>query len=223
MNNQRQIAKITGYSLVMMALIAGFSLGFAYPKFYESTQINLVQGDLIENLEHYKMMLLGIILIIMLDIFVSWTLYLYFKNNNRKFALYSSIFRIIYTIIFCVATYFLISNIGQIDIQVIIKNYQLFEYTWSIGLIIFGIHLLIVGLLMKSHKSIPRILWFLTILAGIAYILVHTLKTILPELTELTRILNNTLLLPMVLGELGLAIWLIVKGGQIEEQKMISH
>lgn len=223
MNDQRKIAKITGYSLVMMALIAGFSLGFVYPKFYDSTQINLVQDDLIENLEYYKMMLLGIILIILLDIFVSWTLYLYFKNNNRKFALYSFIFRIIYTIIFCIATYFLIKNIGQIDIQVLIKNYKSFEYTWSIGLIIFGIHLLIVGLLMKFHKSIPRILWFLTILAGIAYILVHTLKAILPELTELTRILNNTLVLPMVLGELGLAIWLIVKGGKIEEQKMMSH
>jgi hypothetical protein len=76
---------------------------------------------------------------------------------------------------------------------------------------------------MKFHKSIPRILWILTISAGIAYILVHTLKTILPELTKLIRILNNTLVLPMVLGELGLAIWLIIKGGKIEEQKMMNH
>jgi hypothetical protein len=112
MNNQRKIAKITGYLLIMMALIAGFSLGFAYPKFYDNTQIILAQDDLIENLEYYKMMLLGIILIILLDIFVSCTLYLYFKNNNIKLALYSFIFRTIYTIFFCIATYFLIINIG---------------------------------------------------------------------------------------------------------------
>jgi hypothetical protein len=223
MKKQRTVAKYTGYLLILMALIAGFSLGYAYPKIYDTNQLELVQKTLSENLEVYKLMLFGISLIIILDIAVSWTLYLYFKNDNRKVAWYSFIFRIIYTVIFFVATYFLAQNIGQEINSKVIENFKSFEFIWSIGLIIFGFHLLLVGLLMKFHKLIPSILCYLTIIAGTSYILVHILKIIVPHLTELTNTLNNILATPMALGELGLAIWLIVKGGKTEEQKTTNR
>lgn len=219
MNRQRTIAKITGYSLVLMALIAGFSLGFAYTKFHDASQPRFAQKILTENLELYKFMLLGILFIIVLDILVSWTLFQYFKNDNKKYALLTFILRIIYTIIFCVATYLLTKNIEQTNNEIVLDNYDLFQFIWSIGLIIFGFHLLIVGLLMKLHKSVPKFLWYLTIIAGASYILVHLLKTTLPQFTEFTATLNNILALPMALGELGLAIWLIVKGGKIETKE----
>lgn len=217
MNKQSTIAKITGYSLVFMALIAGFSLGFAYPKFINPSQPEFAQKNLLENFELYKFMLFGIIFIIILDILVSWTLFQYFKNDNRKYALLSFIFRIIYTLIFCIATYFLSNNFEKPINEIVLNNYNLFQLIWSIGLIIFGIHLLSVGFLMKLHKSIPKILWYLTIMAGFSYIIVHILKTTCPNLTEFTNILNNILALPMALGELGLAIWLIIKGGKTEK------
>jgi hypothetical protein len=221
MNRQRTIARLTGYSLVLMALTAGFSFGFVFPKLFNVNQLDFAQKNLTENLELYKFMLLGILLVIILDILVSWTLFQYFKNDNKKFALLSFIFRIIYTLIFGIATYYLLKNIGQpiSNNTIVLENYKSFENIWSIGLIIFGIHLLIVGLLMKLHKLIPRILWYLTIIAGASYILVHILKTTFPQLTELTDTLNNILALPMALGELGLAVWLIVKGGKIENKE----
>ena len=218
MNKQRTIAKITGYSLVAMVLIAGFSFGFALPKIFGSNQLEFAQKHLTENLELYKFMLFGILLVILLDVLVSWTLYLFFKDENKKLAIYSFVFRIIYTLIFCVATYFLAINIGQNDNGIVIENYKLFEYIWSIGLIIFGIHLLIVGQLMRLHKLIPGILCYLTIIAGASYVLIHTLKITLPQLTNLTNTLNSILALPMVLGEVGLSVWLIIKGGKIEKQ-----
>lgn len=219
MQKHRTVAKYTGYLIILMALIAGFSLGFAFPKIYDTNQLELVQKTLSENLELYKFMLLGILFVLLLDILVSWTLYLYFKNDNRKLALYSFVFRIIYTLIFCIATYFLAKNIGQENNSMVIENFKSFEFIWSIGLIIFGIHLLLVGQLMRLHKFIPSILCYLTIFAGACYILVHILKIAVPHLTELTNTLNNILALPMALGELGLAIWLIVKGGKSEERK----
>lgn len=219
MSKQRTIAKITGYSLILMALIAGFSLGFAYPKFIDPNQLEFARKNLLENLELYKFMLGGILSIIILDILVSWTLFQYFKNDNKKLAITSFVFRIFYTLIFCIATYYLIINIEQINNNVILENFRTFEKVWSFGLIIFGIHLLIIGLLMKLHKSVPKILWYITLLAGFSYISIHLLKITYPNLTEFTNTLNNILALPMVLGELGLAIWLIVKGGKVEKMK----
>ena len=216
MIKNRTLAKIIGFSIVLMAIIAGFSFGFAFPKIYNPCQLDIAQSNLIENLQLYKLMLFGIFLVLILDILVSWTIYLYFKIDNKKLALLSCIMRVIYSIIFGIATYFLVKNIGQPnnDNQIVIENYNSFQKIWSIGLIIFGIHLLIVGVLMKLHKLIPKILWYLTIVAGVSYIFVHLLKTTSPQLTELNNLINNILALPMTLGELGLAVWLIIKGGK---------
>jgi hypothetical protein len=216
MNNQRLIAKLTGFGLVLMALTAGFSFGFAYPKFFDLSQLEFAQKNITENIELYKLMLSGILLIIILDLLVSWTLYQYFKNDDNSLAFFSLIFRIIYTVLFCIATYYLTLNLESNTNKIVTENYESFDKIWSSGLLIFGIHLLIIGQLMKLHQLIPIILWCLTIIAGTSYILVHSIKIIFPELTEVTETLNTLLGLPMALGELGLAIWLIVKGGKIK-------
>ena len=37
MNKKRTLAKMTGYSLLLMAIIAGFAFGFAFPKVFDPT------------------------------------------------------------------------------------------------------------------------------------------------------------------------------------------
>jgi hypothetical protein len=217
MNKQRILAKITGYALVAMAIIAGFAFGFAFPKIYNPSQLDVVQRNLTDNIQLYKFMLLGIMVVLLLDILVAWTLYLYFKNEQKTLALLSGIFRMIYVLLFGTATYYLALNLGQSKDSnlLIIENYTTFQTIWSIGLIVFGSHLIMVGVLMKGHKLVPTILWCLTIIAGVSYILVNILKTPSLQLAELSNTLNTILALPMVLGELGLAVWLIWKGGKI--------
>jgi hypothetical protein len=198
-----------------MAVVSGFSIGYAFPKFFDVNQPDITHSNLSGNLQLYLSMLIGIVLVIILDILVSWTIYQFFKNDNKKVALMSFILRIIYAAIFSVATYFLVANLGQgNNNELLNSNFNSFETVWALGLIVFGLHLLAVGILMKVHRNIPKVLWVLTLIAGISYVVVHILKSMLPQLAEFTETLSNVLVLPMVLGELGLAIWLIIKGGK---------
>jgi len=215
MNKQRINAIMTGYSLILMAVVAGFSIGYAFPKFFDVNQLEITHSNLSGNLQLYLSMLIGIVLIIILDILVSWTIYQFFKNDNKKVAIMSFILRIIYAAIFGVASYFLFANLGQgNNNELLNSNFNSFKTVWTLGLIVFGLHLLAVGILMKVHRNIPKVLWILTLIAGISYVVVHILKLMLPQLSEFTETLNNILALPMALGELGLAIWLIIKGGK---------
>lgn len=215
MSRQRINAIMTGYILILMAVVAGFSIGYAFPKFFDVNQPENTHSNLSGNVQLYLSMLIGIVLIIILDILVSWTIYQFFKPDNKKIAVISFILRIIYTAIFGVATYFLIANLGQeSNNELLNSNFNSFETVWAFGLIVFGLHLLAVGILMKVHRNIPKVLWILTLVAGISYVVVHILKSMLPQLSEFTATLNNVLALPMALGELGLAIWLIIKGGK---------
>lgn len=215
MNNNRILAKITGYSLLLMAILAGFAFGFVLPKVFKSGQLDIVQSNLASNLQLYNWMLIAILLVLLLDILVSRTLYMYFKNDNRKIALLSGVLRIVYTVIFGTAVFYLTKNLNSTETsnEIIVNNFQLFQSIWSAGLILFGIHLLFVGILMKLHPPIPKILWYLALIAGISYVFVHFLKLTLTH-PDIVSNLEMVLALPMAIGELGLAVWLIIKGGK---------
>ena len=218
MSRYRTIAKISGYALILMALTAGFAIGYAFLKFYDKTQLELLLKIFTENYSLYKLMLIGLSVTLILDFVVSWTLYQFFRDDNKKIAFISFVLRVTYTFILGLATYYLLTNLKPgIDNKTLLENYNSFDKIWTAGLIIFGGHLLAIGLLMKLHKKIPKALWILTIIAGAAYIIVHLLKVMFPHLSELNEILNNVLSLPMALGEICLAIWLIIKGGKQNE------
>lgn len=213
--NQRQIAKITGISLITMAIIAGFSIGYAYTKFDQPEQFELLKDNIVQNTGLYYSMLIGILIIIILDFIVSYTLYKYFEDDHKKISLLSGIIRAIYTLFFGIATYYLTQNLNTIELtnQIANSNFQQFQTIWNSGLVVFGFHILLIGYLMKLHLKIPKFLWYTTLIAGISYVIVSLLKLENPN-SEMVKNLIMLLALPMTVGELGLAIWLLMKGGK---------
>ena len=220
LKRQRTNAIVTGSSLILMAMTAGYAIGYAFQTLYDKKNLDIIQKLLIDNSSLYKQMIVALIITLVLDIIVSWTLFKFFQDDNRKLSILSLILRLAYTFIFGIAIYFLYANLTQgIDNATIHSNYSSFENIWSLGLIIFGGHLLVIGILMKLHEHIPKWLWILTLFAGFSYSFVHILNNILPNATEFVQILNNILALPMALGEICLAIWLVVKGGKSNDKK----
>lgn len=214
MDRQRKIAVISGSALILMALVAGFAMGYAYPMFSDTGKFDLAQRTLAEHAVLYNVMLAGILLIIALDILVAWTLYQFFFEDDARYALIAFVLRIIYTLLFCWAANYLVKNIGQADGPTIMAHFDSFQFTWSIALIIFGFHLLAIALLMKWHGAIPKALWILMFIAGASYVVIHLLKTAAPSSAALASTLEKVLALPMALAELGFAVWLVVKGGK---------
>lgn len=220
--NKRKFAKITGWSLILMTIIAGFSLGYVYPVIYNPDQIDSIKTNLIQNIGLYQYMLAGILIIAMLDLLVSYTLFRYFEADSKKVSSASAILRITYTIVFVIALFYLSKNLhpSELSNNLIVNNFKLFQSIWSAGLILFGAHLFLIGYLMKIHNQIPKILCYLTLIAGVSYVVVHLLKLSIPN-SEFVHILEMILALPMAIGELGLAIWLLTRGGK--EHKIVTE
>ena len=210
----RRIAIITGWSLILMAIIAGFSFGYALSEFYQPHKSSFIKSNIQNNTPLYLYMLIGMFLILILDVIVTYTLYEFFKNCDRKISLLSGVLRMVYTLIFGLAIFYLTKNlnISELTNEGVNANFHSFESLWSGGLILFGFHILLIGILMKLHNKIPKILWYLTLIAGISYTIVNALKFIELNLVFLSK-LEIVLAIPMALGELGLAVWLLLKGG----------
>lgn len=83
----------------------------------------------------------------------------------------------------------------------------------KIALLTRWAQLLIIGYLMMLQNVISKLLVYLMFLAGASYVIVHFLKVVAAYLEFVSK-LELILAFPMAIGELGLAIWLIVKGGR---------
>lgn len=213
--NPRKSALTSGWALIVMAILAAYSIGFALAEF-DLSQVEGLRDHLQSRVGLYRSMLGGIVAILLLDLLVSYTLYEFFKKDHRILSTISSSIRVIYTLVFAFAASHLLKNTGlDMTDAAIRENITAFMHTWYIGLVIFGFHILLIGILMKLHQGIPNILWILALIAGLSYILVHLLEIYSPELPALNT-LTTILAAPMAIGELGLAIWLVVKGGRRE-------
>jgi hypothetical protein len=209
----RKSAFIAGISLIIMAFAAFFSYGYVHACL-------VVQGDTtatFHNITSSKMLftaeITGWIIILIADLVVSWTLYLFLKPIHKGLSLLSAWLRLIYTAILGIAILNLIFASTSSDSSEMMLFLQTFESIWSIGLIVFGGHLIIVGYVVFKSKNIPTILGIFLILGGIGYAAINISKTLL--LQDNLAILTTIFSIPMIVGELGFGVWLLVKGRKV--------
>lgn len=80
---------------------------------------------------------------------------------------------------------------------------------YNISIVFFALHLLFLGWLILKSSFLPRILGLLLVIASAAY-LINSFTTFLAP--ALAAQLPSFIMLPGLIGEGGLSLWLIVKG-----------
>lgn len=138
--------------------------------------------------------IIGITIIIILDIVVGLALFYLLKQVNKNLSLITAVLRIIYAIIFAFALY----NISDLET---------FNRIWSNALIIFGLHLLCLGILIYKSKYIPKWLGILILIGALGYIV-----------DSITKWLgfNSQIAMFTFFGEPLLAIWLVIKAKKLK-------
>ncbi len=220
--NRKQVNKpalIVSISLLIMTLAAGFSYGYVYSSLIDlsnefSTMTNLVESEIV--------FIIGIVgwgIVIVTDFIVTFALYIYLKSIDKRFSFLTMIFRLIYTFMLCIAVFKqvqVISLINNFDnaSQVVLK-FESFESIWAFGLMIFGVHLFFLGLTTLKTLLIPKFLGVLLLIAAISYIITNTLIVFVPSLESFAKILDTILSVPMAIGELVFAVWLLIKGRKL--------
>ena len=92
----------------------------------------------------------------------------------------------------------------------ILRQAATFNTIWFIGLFFFGVHLILLANILKRPKWIAA---FLAV-AGVMYILDTSAHFIIADYGAYAGIFLVLVALPSVIGEMALAIWLLIKGGK---------
>lgn len=145
------------------------------------------------SLQAIPLHITGIAIIIILDVVVALSLYKFLKLVNPNLSLSTALFRIVYAIIFIIAL------IKMPDIDA-------FNHVWERGLLVFGFHLLLLGLLTIQAKYVPTWLGYLLLIASAGYI-IDSLGAFWGYTTQIG--------IYTFIGELIFMFWLLFKGRKI--------
>jgi len=222
---QRKSALIGGTFILIMALVSFFSYGFVHGKLVVLDDATTTFNNLMSSKNLFKAEIFGWLIILISDILVTWAFYIFLKPIDKSLSLLGAFLRLTYAGILGIAIlnllfvvlltnntdYLSLLNMEQLKAQVMLFL-DAFELIWSIGLIIFGGHLMIVGFLVFKSDIIPKFISILLLLASVGYIVVNLFKTFLPQFDRGIFILNIVFSIPMIAGELGFGIWLLIKG-----------
>ncbi|PGZ94038.1 hypothetical protein COE51_23060 [Bacillus pseudomycoides] len=227
-SDQRKSALTAGTSLIIMTLVSFFSYGFVHATLVVKGDASATFHNIMASNGLFKAEIFGWIIILISDIVVAWAFYIFLKPIHKNLSLLGAWLRLTYATILGIAILNLIFALlltKHTDYVSLFKTDQLqaqmmlfldaFECIWSIGLVIFGGHLMVVGYLAFKSDSIPKVISILLLLASIGYIIIHLCNTFLPEYDGVISILNFVFSVPMIAGELGFGIWLLFKGGKV--------
>ncbi|MDE0562180.1 DUF4386 domain-containing protein [Exiguobacterium sp. B2(2022)] len=213
--SQRRAALWSGIALVLMALVAFFAQGYVYQSLVIENEAMTTYENLVSHPTLFRFGIIGWGIIVLLDLIVAYGLYRFFKPFHTTLALLVGTLRFLYTLILAFAVLRLVEAERLLDTSTsarqVYETVTSFETIWSLGLIVFGLHLIAVGWIAMRTQFIPRTIGILLVVAGFSYTIVHALYQF-PTLESMTTLLELTLMLPMFVGELAFAVWLIVKG-----------
>lgn len=212
-------ALIAGLGLLLMTLTVPFAEFYIFPKLIASDAMTTAKNISNEKLLFTTSIFLHLITLLC-DIVVAWALYLFLKPVQRYFSLLVAWFRLIYTAMYLVALTNLIKILTLVHTYSTGTNAQVaesmqyyvdaFRLEWSFGLVIFGVYLVLLGILVFKATYVPKIFAILLLIAGLGYV-VHTLGAFFSPETNLDMLFFT------FFGELVFMFWLLIKGRTLKE------
>jgi hypothetical protein len=162
------------------------------------------------------------------DVVISWALYLLLAPVNRAVSLLATLFRLIYTAVALGAVmnlvnvyrmlhepiYLTLFGVNPLHAQVQF-SLDSFQWDWSISLVIFGIHLVLIGVLIFRSGYIPRLIGILLVINGLGWMIDRLRLYLFPD-APLGWIMIT------FFGELVFMLWLLIRGWKIKEPTAAS-
>lgn len=211
-----QAALVAGVGLLAMAVLAGFGALVAVEGLVTRDDAARTASDIAASEGMFRLGVLSLLVVIALDIVVAWALYRVFAPVDEALSLLAAWTRLAYAVVFLVAITHLLGALrligdgtGAMPAEqrdaLVLAEVDAFYDVWDAGLLLFGLHLLVIAYLAYRSGFVPRWLGVLLAIAGTGYALDSVAAVMSggswPAISTFT-----------FLGEPLLAFWLVLRG-----------
>jgi hypothetical protein len=156
--------------------------------------------------------IVSFIIVVILDVLVAWALYIFFKPVNNNLALLAAWFRLVFLAIW--------GSVLHAQVMLFIESFRI---GWVIGLVFFGLHLLVIGYLMFKSGFMPKIVGVLLIISAFGYLIDSFAHFLLSNYTDYELIFLLIVAVPGIIAELSLCFWLLIKGVKVQQTQAAQN
>jgi len=213
----RKAALFAGFGLMIMTIFAISALYFVFPQLIVPGDTVTTVNNIMTDQSLFSIGIACLVMVAIFDLVVAKSLYLFLKPVNQRLSLLAVGFRVIYTVLLCIALLNYVdvlqllnnaesSEIGQLQTHVM-QSISAFDYGWSIGLVFFSLHLMLIGYLFLKSDYVPKLLAVVMLIVGLAYLIDNIRILFIPDY-------NLGIATYLGWGELFLMSWLLTSGGK---------
>ena len=169
---RRTAARIAGVGYLALFVLAIFANFVVKQGIIDPTNAHATVAALREQESLFRIGLAAFVAVFLIDIAVAWALYVLFAPAGHGRSLLVAVFRVAYAIFLGVGAVFMFLGLqiatGATDLgpDVALLMFAAFDFAWLVGLIAFGTHLVLLGVLIIRSRIAPRILGVLLAVAG---------------------------------------------------------
>ncbi len=223
----RKIALAAGLGYLVIFFTGIFANFFILEKMLVPDDAAATLANITGNTGQYRLGVFCFIVMVLFDLVLTWALYVLLESANKPLALFMAWFRLVNCAIFGVALFQLfdvleltgshayLQEASAVYLQTeVMRALAAFNYTWLLGLLFFGVHLLALGALTLQSGFIPKFIGVLLLLAGAGYLIDSFAQFLLPNYADYKNVFMLVVVVPGVVGELSFTVWLLLRGGR---------
>ena len=214
----RHSALVAGIGTLVLAVVAG------------ATNVAVIQGlvtkgdaertahDVLASATLFRFGLAALVVAVILDVVIAWALLTFFEPVDQDLSRLAAWFRLSYAAVFAVAISQLLGVLPLLDganMQALLKI-QDFLDIWQVGLVLFGLHLVLIGYLSYRSGYVPRVLGVFLVIAGAGYLVDSFAGIFVADYAVNVAAVT-------FIGEALLMVWLLVKGRQVTPPEPDRH
>jgi len=202
----RTASLIAGLGLALIVVLAPLGNFVAVQPLITPGDAAKTAQDILNSESLFRWGIASLVLTAVLDMIVAGALFVVFEPVSRGVSMMAALFRVAYTAVFLVGISQLVVALGLLrDPPQAMRAVDAYNTIWLIGLIFFGIHLMLLGYLAYRSGYMAKIFGILLVVAGLGYLVDGFGTVLVPNYS--INIAQFTFV-----GEAALMFWLLIKG-----------
>jgi hypothetical protein len=202
----RRASLTAGLGLTLMVALAAFGVfGATAPLITAGDPVRTAQ-DIRGSETLFRAGVACLVLVVVLDVVVAAALLTLFAPVSRGLSTLAAWFRVAYAAVYLVAILQLLLALDLLaDPVQAMRAVDAYATIWLVALVLFGIHLLLIGYLAYRSGFVAKVVGVLLVVAGLGYVADGFVAVLLPGPSA--GIARFTFV-----GEVALILWLLVAG-----------
>lgn len=202
----------------------GVRASIKVPDDAQATMMNLIAAE-----STFRLAVVADLIMIVCDVIVALLFFLLLKPVNSPLASLAAIFRLMQATFLSLNLMHLFSAIAlvqpgtvtalgqEVAAAQMMMALNAHALGYSIGLVFFGLSLLVLGYLMIKSTYIPRFLGYVMLIVSAGYLIDSGAQILMTQYADFAHLFALVVFVPALLGELTLAIWLVFRGVSVPD------